>query len=314
MVKRKLKQKTGDLTVIVNVGGAPTKKGRKKRGKSRARGGSVRPAKNFVVSYTDQTPTLNLLKEFSETNRLLLTGQNNLATDPRLSIAPMNRLIPTTVDPSIGPAQRLSMNLMNQPPLVQMNRSNIPKDAETKTRPPKDSTTESPMNRSSMNRLTPPTSPLPQTLDPMNRSTSVDPRSSFGKLLPKHSRSVSPPRAPTPALPPRPPMTAFPKTPPPNRSTQFINTESPPNIAQRPVVQRPPPPKTKEKETFKQKKARITLERAARESRQVEEAQAGDIDDDSFARQLAIRQSVIEQDNPFRQRLSNTRLFRNLNL
>jgi len=74
-MKRKLKQKTGDLTVIVNVGGAPTKKGRKKRGKSRARGGSVRPAKNFVVSYTDQTPTLNLLKEFSETNRLLLTGQ-----------------------------------------------------------------------------------------------------------------------------------------------------------------------------------------------------------------------------------------------
>jgi hypothetical protein len=266
MVKRKLKQTTGNLTVVVNVGGVPTKKGRKKRGKSRARGGSVRPAKNFVVSYTDQTPTLNLLKEFSETNRLLLTGQNNLANDPRLSIAPMNRLIPQTIDPSIGPAQRLSMNLMNQPPLVQMNRSNIPKDAETKPvlppRPPpnipKDSTTESPMVKK--------------------------------------------------------PMDAFPKTPPPNRSSQFINTESPPNIAQRPVVQRPPPPKTKEKETFKQKKARITLERAARESRQVEEAQAGDIDDDSFARQLAIRQSVIEQDNPFRQRLSNTRLFRNLNL
>jgi hypothetical protein len=85
MVKRKLKQRTGDLTVIVNVGGVPTKKGRKKRGKSRARGGSVRPAKNFVVSYTDQTPTLNLLKEFSETNRLLLTGQNNLAPPARLT-------------------------------------------------------------------------------------------------------------------------------------------------------------------------------------------------------------------------------------
>ena len=249
MVKRKLKQTTGNLTVVVNVGGVPTKKVRKKRGKSRARGGgSVRPAKNFVVSYTDQTPTLNLLKEFSETNRLLLTGQNNLTTG--LSIAPMNRLIPQTIDPSIGPAQRLSMNRMNEPPLVQMNRSNIP--AETPN-------------------------------------------------IPKATES-----------PPKKPMDAFPKTPPPNRSAQFINTESPPNIAQRPVVQRPPPPKTKE--TFKQKKARITLERAARESRQVEEAQAGDIDDDSFARQLAIRQSVIEQDNPFRQRLSNTRLFRNLNL
>ena len=255
-MKRKLKQKTGDLTVIVNVGGAPTKKGRKKRGKSRARGGSVRPAKNFVVSYTDQTPTLNLLKEFSETNRLLLTGQNNLTTG--LSIAPMNRLIPQTIDPSIGPAQRLSMNLMNKPPLVH------------------------------------------QRSDPMNRSTTP--------VLPPRP----PPNIPTNESPPKKPMDAFPKTPPPNRSAQFINTESPPNIAQRPVVQRPPPPKTKE--TFKQKKTRITLERAARESRQVEEAQAGDIDDDSFARQLAIRQSVIEQDNPFRQRLSNTRLFRNLNL
>ena len=102
MVKRKLKQRTGDLTVIVNVGGVPTKKVRKKRGKSRARGGgSVRPAKNFVVSYTDQTPTLNLLKEFSETNRLLLTGQNNLA--PALAAAPAApaRLAAQTSEPSV---------------------------------------------------------------------------------------------------------------------------------------------------------------------------------------------------------------------
>ena len=103
MVKRKLKQTTGDLTVVVNVGGAPTKKGRKKRGKSRARGGrggSVRPAKNFVVSYTDQTPTLTLLKEFSETNRLLLTGQNNLTPALPALTAP-DRLAAQTSAPSV---------------------------------------------------------------------------------------------------------------------------------------------------------------------------------------------------------------------
>jgi hypothetical protein len=100
MVKRKLKQTTGNLTVVVNVGGVPTKKVRKKRGKSRARGGgSVRPAKNFVVSYTDQTPTLNLLKEFSETNRLLLTGQNNLA--PPAMLAAPARLAAQTSAPSV---------------------------------------------------------------------------------------------------------------------------------------------------------------------------------------------------------------------
>ncbi len=99
MVKRKLKQTTGNLTVVVNVGGVPTKKVRKKRGKSRARGGgSVRPAKNFVVSYTDQTPTLNLLKEFSETNRLLLTGQNNLMLEAPAAPA---RIAAQTSDPSV---------------------------------------------------------------------------------------------------------------------------------------------------------------------------------------------------------------------
>ena len=99
MVKRKLKQTTGNLTVVVNVGGVPTKKVRKKRGKSRARGGgSVRPAKNFVVSYTDQTPTLNLLKEFSETNRLLLTGRNNLMLEAPAAPA---RIAAQTSDPSV---------------------------------------------------------------------------------------------------------------------------------------------------------------------------------------------------------------------
>ena len=145
MRKRKTKQKKGNVsqTVIVNV----TKSG--------ARGGRARAPRANVVTYTDQTPLLNLVKEFTQNNRLMLEGSRDNITQPRLSIAqdPMNRLIPQTIDPSIGPAQRLSMNLLNPP---------------------------TPMTF-------PPT--LPQTLDPMNRS-------SFGKLMPKRSRSVSPPRTP----------------------------------------------------------------------------------------------------------------------
>ena len=152
MRKRKTKQKKGNVsqTVIVNVA---------KSGARGARAPRAAPRAN-VVTYTDQTPLLNLVKEFTQNNRLMLEGSRDNITQPRLSIAPMNRL--TTIDPSIGPAQRLSMNLLNPP---------------------------TPMTF-------PPT--LPQTLDPMNRSTTLDPmnRSSFGKLMPKRSRSVSPPRTP----------------------------------------------------------------------------------------------------------------------
>jgi len=161
---RKRKQKKGNVsqTVIVNVAKSGAR-GRAPRGAPRGA-----PRANTVVTYTDQTPLLNLVKEFTQNNRLMLEGsRDNITrpTEPRLSIAPDPRLlIPQTIDPSIGPAQRLSMN-----------------------------------------RLTPPNLPtlpnLPKTLDPMNRSSTLDPmnRSSFGKLLPippKRSRSVSPPRAP----------------------------------------------------------------------------------------------------------------------
>jgi len=134
MVKRKLKQTTGNLTVVVNVGGVPTKKVRKKRGKSRARGGgSVRPAKNFVVSYTDQTPTLNLLKEFSETNRLLLTGQNNLAP-PAMLAAPARLAAPSVTAPApsvTGTAYSIDTTRLDPP---RPNRL-TPQSSATTTRP-----------------------------------------------------------------------------------------------------------------------------------------------------------------------------------
>ena len=238
MVKRKLKQTTGNLTVVVNVGGVPTKKVRKKRGKSRARGGgSVRPAKNFVVSYTDQTPTLNLLKEFSETNRLLLTGRNNLMLEAPAAPA---RLAAQTSDPSVmGTAYSIDTT---RPIDTRPNR--LAPDPPARPVLPRPAGGEWPRGRQPSEQDLSGFQKLALGIQDSARARRA--RNSRDQVIPKTTVSYPPPKTTTgtntpPVLPPRPPpkMTTtgaetLPQRPPPNRTTTGAET----------LPQRPPPNRT----------------------------------------------------------------------
>ena len=235
MVKRKLKQTTGNLTVVVNVGGVPTKKVRKKRGKSRARGGgSVRPAKNFVVSYTDQTPTLNLLKEFSETNRLLLTGQNNLMLEAPAAPA---RIAAQTSDPSVmGTAYSIDTT---RPIDTRPNR--LAPDPPARPVLPRPAGGEWPRGRQPSEQDLSGFQKLALGIQDSARARRA--RNSRDQVIPKTTVSYPPPKTTTgtntpPVLPPRPPPNRtttgtemLPQRPPPNMTTTGAET----------LPQRPPP-------------------------------------------------------------------------
>ena len=235
MVKRKLKQTTGNLTVVVNVGGVPTKKVRKKRGKSRARGGgSVRPAKNFVVSYTDQTPTLNLLKEFSETNRLLLTGRNNLMLEAPAAPA---RLAAQTSDPSVmGTAYSIDTT---RPIDTRPNR--LAPDPPARPVLPRPAGGEWPRGRQPSEQDLSGFQKLALGIQDSARARRA--RNSRDQVIPKTTVSYPPPKTTTgtntpPVLPPRPPPNRtttgtemLPQRPPPNMTTTGAET----------LPQRPPP-------------------------------------------------------------------------
>ena len=254
MVKRKLKQTTGNLTVVVNVGGVPTKKVRKKRGKSRARGGgSVRPAKNFVVSYTDQTPTLNLLKEFSETNRLLLTGRNNLMLEAPAAPA---RLAAQTSDPSVmGTAYSIDTT---RPIDTRPNR--LAPDPPARPVLPRPAGGEWPRGRQPSEQDLSGFQKLALGIQDSARARRA--RNSRDQVIPKTTVSYPPPKTTTgtntpPVLPPRPPPNRtttgtemLPQRPPPNMTTTGAETlpqRPPPNrtIGTQMLPQRPPQPPPK---------------------------------------------------------------------